>query len=104
MIWRQDRDWVYALFDSMAYNEFDSSTGIPPGYYRSELIKGAFGWFYNTDSETATALGEPTDIEQFASEFTIQDFERGTIFYFLENNANNYVLFADDNTWVNVQE
>jgi hypothetical protein len=48
-------------------------------------------------------LGQPTTVEANATNFAAQDFERGAILYFFENDAYNYILFSDNNTWTSTQ-
>ncbi|HEX6387736.1 MAG TPA: hypothetical protein VF177_23960, partial [Anaerolineae bacterium] len=71
---------------------------------QNDLLKGAFGWLWNTQESIRNRLSTPEIIEANTTDFAIQDFSGGTIFYFLENNANNYVLFKDQNTWLTVGE
>lgn len=58
---------------------------------------------WNNNSSVRDGLGQPAAVEANATNFAAQDFERGTIFYFLENDAYNYILFSDNNTWTSTQ-
>jgi len=105
MVWRGDRDLVYVLYyDSGAYTVHDVHN-VPTTYENnSDMLKGAFGWLWNAQESIRDRLSTPTMAEANTTDFAIQDFSGGVIYYFLENNANNYVLFNDQNTWLTVRE
>ncbi len=98
-VWREDADRVYFLYDNSTYASFAANTA-PQGYYDSPLLKGAFGYFWNTNADVRSRLGNPLEAEANASQFAVQDFRNGLIFYFYENGARNYVLFATTGGWV----
>jgi hypothetical protein len=102
-VWREDVDRVYFLLYNGEYLDY-SATVAPPGYRDTDLLKGAFGYYWNNNQTVRQRLGEPVEAEAVANQFAAQDFSRGTIFYFLENGANNYVLFAADNDWLSSPE
>ncbi|MCA9935474.1 MAG: hypothetical protein KC415_16175, partial [Anaerolineales bacterium] len=103
-VWRGgDVDRVYFLYSNGTYASF-SATAAPQGYYDSALLKGAFGYYWNTNADVRSRLGNPLEAEAVANQFAAQDFSRGLIFYFFENGANNYVLFAASGSWVATPE
>lgn len=102
-VWREDRDIVYFLFDDGTY-VFYSAKSATPDYYLDDLHKGAFGYFWNTNADLRHRLGEAQAAEAITTDFAVQDFLQGTIFYFYENGARNYVLFASSGTWLSRSE
>lgn len=101
MVWRADTDAVYVLFsDNNTFAIYDSS-GFPRQYDgMNDVHKGAFGWLWLNVGNIRSRLGETGQTEANPTNFAIQDFEYGVIFYFAENNARNYVLFTDSYQWV----
>ncbi|MDA0245167.1 MAG: hypothetical protein OT477_17260 [Chloroflexi bacterium] len=100
-VWRQDANRIYFLYNNGTYAFYPDNS--PTGYYHSNMLKGGFGYLWNNNNTVRDSLGEPIAIEANATNFAIQDFADGTIFYFLENNAFNYVLFSN-NTWTSTQD
>lgn len=100
-VWRQDTSRIYILYNSGSFASFPDNS--PAGYYDTNMLKGGFGFLWNNNSSVRDGLGQPTAIEANATNFAAQDFERGTIFYFLENEAYNYILFLDNNAWTSTQ-
>lgn len=103
MVWREDTDWVYILFNNGTYNNYDSKIA-EEGYYDTPERKGAFGYIWNTTESVRNRIGNPQGAEAHATDFVVQDFANGLIFYFLENQANNYVLITNTATWHAQQE
>lgn len=102
-IWREDADRVYFLYNNGTYVSYAANVA-PQGYFDTALLKGAFGYYWNTNSDVRSRLGNPVEAEANASQFAVQDFSSGHIFYFLENNANNYVLFSNTGRWVSTPD
>lgn len=102
MVWREDADRIYVLYNNGTYSSFRDDS--PAGYRESDLIKGGFGYLWNNNSGVRGGLGNPTTAEANATDFAVQDFANGTIFYFFENDTRNHVLFAANNTWLTRQE
>lgn len=103
MVWREDSDWVYVLFNDGSYNNYNSKIA-PEGYFDTAERKGAFGYIWNNYESVRNRIGDQKGAEANATNFVVQDFANGLIFYFLENQANNYVLITDSATWHKQQE
>jgi serine/threonine protein kinase len=103
MVWRADSDWVYVFFNDGSYNNYNSKIA-PEGYFDTPDRKGAFGYIWNNYESVRNRIGSPKGAEANASNFVVQDFANGLIFYFLENQANNYVLISNTATWHKQQE
>lgn len=63
MLWRQDTDQVYVL-----YNDFPGETVVVDspslaGFLVSELVKGAIGYVYDPYSAVSSKIGSPEDQE-----------------------------------------
>lgn len=101
-VWRQDANRIYILYNNGSYSSYPDLS--PPGHRESDLIKGGFGYLWNENATVRNGLGNPLAIEFNATDFAVQDFAGGTIFYFFENDAHNYVLFADTGQWKSTQE
>jgi hypothetical protein len=105
MVWRQDADLVYILYqDNHSYTLYEVRDAPTEYENDHELLKGAFGWLWHTQDAIRNHLGEPLVAEANPTDFVIQDFSGGVIFYFVENNANSYVLFQDQNSWLMAPE
>jgi hypothetical protein len=102
MVWRQHADIIYVLYDDGTYVAFPDDS--PAGYFDSELLKGGFGYLWNTNADVRGLIGKPLAIEFAAADFALQDFASGTIFYFFDNGGRTYVLFAGSGTWLLRQE
>jgi len=103
-VWRGgDVDRVYFLYGNGTYASYPANAA-PQGYYDSALLKGAFGYYWNTNADVRSRLGNPLEAEAVASQFAVQDFRQGIIFYFFENGANNYVVFAATGRWTATPE
>jgi hypothetical protein len=101
-VWRQDRDLIYVLYNNNRLAVYPDNS--PDNYHASDLIKGGFGYLWNTTPSVRDGLGQPLAIEMNATDFAVQDFQGGTIFYFYENDARNYALFDDNGTWSSIQQ
>lgn len=102
MVWREAPDLVYVLYYDGTFAGFPAAG--PAGYFDSEWLKGSFGYLWNNNAAVRSQVGQPQAAEFNATDFAAQDFARGTIFYFLENDAQNYVLFNNSGTWTSAQE
>lgn len=102
MVWREVPDLVYVLYNDGSFDVF-SSPG-PDGYFHSDWLKGSFGYLWNNNATVRDRVGEPQAAEFNTTNFAVQDFAGGTIIYFLENDARNYVLFNSSGTWVSAQQ
>lgn len=100
-VWRQDVSRIYILYNNGTFAAFPDNS--PSGYYDTNMLKGGFGYLWNNNSSVRDGLGQPTTVEANATNFAAQDFERGAILYFFENEAYNYILFSDNNTWTSTQ-
>jgi hypothetical protein len=98
MIWRQHADMIYVLYDDGTYVAFPDDS--PANYFESDLLKGGFGYLWNSNQDVRGLLGEPLTSEYAAADFALQDFTSGTILYFFDNGEMNYVLFADQGSWI----
>ena len=103
MVWRSDTNSVYVLCNDDTYEVYPGSV-VPQGYFTDPLHKGAFGYYWTTDKNIRSRISDPTDIEFLATDFAVQDFANGTIFYFYQNETNNYVLFNATKSWLKRQE
>lgn len=102
MVWREVPDLVYVLYNNGTFDRFPADG--PEGYFDSDWLKGSFGYLWNNNAAVRDRVGQPEAAEFNTTNFAAQDFAGGTIFYFLENDARNYVLFNDNGTWVSAQE
>jgi hypothetical protein len=98
MVWRNDANLVYTLYYDGTYAVYDISTAINREY--GENLKGSFGWLWTTNALVRSRLGTPIDREWIANDFAVQEFSAGTIIYFMENGAQNYVLMTDQAVWI----
>jgi hypothetical protein len=98
MIWRQHGDMIYVLYDDGTYVAFPDDS--PPNYYESDLLKGGFGYLWNSNEDVRGLIGDPLTIEYAAADFALQDFTSGTILYFFDSGGMNYILFADQGSWI----
>jgi hypothetical protein len=100
MIWRADADLVYVLYYDDGTFEVYDVRNVPTEYPNEhDLLKGAFGYLWNTHSAIREKIQNPVSNEWGTAEFTVQEFQTGTIIYFFENNANHYILLAETGTW-----
>lgn len=92
MVWEANRDKrVYVLFGNGAFGLYDVSAASSPysSPNRSNL-QGAIGYVWDT-FPAARAVGEPQGTEQIVSQFDIQYFDGGVIFFFPEEG--NFTVF-----------
>jgi hypothetical protein len=101
-VWRADENRIYILYNNNTFTSFPDTS--PAGFRESDLIKGGFGYFWRNNQTIQDGLGQPREAEANTADFAVQDFAAGTIFYFYQNDARNYVLFGDNGTWTSVQE
>ena len=96
-IWGSDTDDVYILYDDFSLTA-QRLTSAPP-YDETELLKGAFGYLWLTNETLNGRLGQPEASERVAADFIVQDFERGTVLYYRDDNQ-TYILFLEEGRWV----
>ena len=101
-VWRQDRDRIYVLYNNGTFSAHPDDA--PDGWKESDLVKGGFGYLWRNNQAVRDGLGQPRGAEAGTTDFAVQDFSGGVIFYFYENDARNYALFTDNNTWTSIQE
>ncbi|MEM7119581.1 MAG: M14 family metallopeptidase, partial [Chloroflexota bacterium] len=102
MVLRADEDGnelIYALYYEENRYSVHDALGQLSQSEGDALHKGAFGYLWVNNVLVRDKLGDPIEHEAEATEFAIQDFETGTIFYFFENQARNYVLFEELGQW-----
>jgi len=100
MVWRQDKQQVYVLYNDGDLSIHDVNDSSLADYSQSEMFKGAFGYLWNTNTAVSNQIGQPQAPEQEATEFTIQDFDKGVIFYFADNGAQTYIILEQENSWL----
>jgi hypothetical protein len=99
MLWREDTDRVYVLDNDGTMNSFlvdDPSLG---DFEESDLIKGAIGYVWRSNSAVANKLGQPQAQERQAADVTIQDFSNGFIISWRETNLQTNLIFLEVNQW-----
>ncbi|MAU00245.1 MAG: hypothetical protein CL608_24155 [Anaerolineaceae bacterium] len=99
MLWRQDTDTVYALYNDGTMNSFlvnDPSLG---DFRESDLIKGAIGYVWRNNAAVSQKLGQPQDQERQAADVNVQDFSSGFIISWRENNLQTNLIFLEVNQW-----
>ena len=102
MVWREDTEQVYVMGKNGSVSVHTVNDPALAGYYDTENLKGAFGYLWNTQATVRDQLGNPLYPEQIASDFAIQDFANGTIFYFTDNGAREYALtLTSPRAWLN---
>ena len=99
MVWRGDRELVYVLYNDGSFSTHNALVG-PKNYFHSDRLKGAFGYLWNNNDTVRNGLGEPAADELIATDFTVQDFAGGSLFYFFDKRGYDFALFADNNTWI----
>ena len=101
MLWRADRNVVYVLYTAdHTFAVYDAGLA-QAGFYDNENLKGAFGWFWHNQSTVQDRLGVPTTNEANPTDFSIQDFVNGSIFYYREGGDNsNYLLIHTQGRWL----
>ena len=104
MVWREDSNTIYVVYYAESYEIHPVTLPADQEFYLNDLTKGAIGYLWSNNPLIQSQLGNPLEAEMGASEFTLQEFANGTIFYFKENNANTYVLMADQNEVRMIQE
>lgn len=96
-VWSSHRDVVYVLYSAGDYAVYDVSSAIDQDY--GSQLKGAFGWLVSNNPTVKNRLGDPGGVENVASDFLIQEYAGGAIFYFSDNYGRTYILLADPNVW-----
>lgn len=98
MIWREDLELVYVLYDGGDFATFAAAG--PEEYFHSDLLKGSFGYLWNNNATVRQRIGPPEVMEMVAGDFTIQDFAGGVTFYFNDSGGQTVALLADESIWV----
>ena len=104
MVWQTDSDFIYVLYTDSTYEIHPVTSPLGSEFYIDDDTKGVMGYLWEENLSVRSQIGNPREIEMGTSEFTLQEFENGTIFYFKENRANTYVLMADQNEVRMIQE
>ena len=104
MVWRKDTNSIYVLYYAESYQFYSINSTVGTNFEESELTKGAIGHLWSTNLSVQNQLGNPLESEMGMSEFVLQEFQNGTIFYFKENRENTYVLMSDQNELRMIQE
>ncbi len=99
MLWRQDTDQVYVLYDDSSVETFVVNSADLAGFQVSELVKGAIGYVYDTNSAVSSKIGSPEDQERQAADVTIQDFSLGFIISWQESGLQTNLIFLGANQW-----
>lgn len=99
MLWRQDTDQVYVLYDDFSVDTFVVDSPSLAGFQVSELVKGAIGYVYDTYSAVSSKIGAPVDQEKQAADVTIQDFSFGFIISWQENGLQTNLIFLGATQW-----
>lgn len=102
MVWREVPDLVYVLYNDGTFAVYPAAG--PDDFRISDWVKGSFGYLWTNNDTVRARVGQAEAAEFNATNFAAQDYDGGTIFYFLENDARNYILFEDSGTWVSAQE
>ena len=102
MLWREDTDKIYAIYNSGAWARFEDAwlEGDPtftcgPEESPPTPLRG-FGRIWCDHSSVRNGLGNARDVE-WAAPGATQEFERGTIL--VAPNGRTYVLYSDNGTW-----
>lgn len=102
MLWREDTDKIYAIYNSGAWARFEDAwlEGDPtftcgPEESPPTPLRG-FGRIWCDHSSVRNGLGNARDAE-WAAPGATQEFERGTIL--VAPNGRTYVLYSDNGTW-----
>lgn len=107
MVWRGDSNSIYVLYtDGTAINTFQrfDMDNVAPLESENPLLKGSIGLLWTANTAVQNKIGNPTTNEMGVSDFVLQEFANGTLFYFSENLANTYLLLGDQNEFRMIQE
>ncbi len=99
ILWRQDTDRVYVLFDDGTMSSFLVNDPSLRDFWVSDSIKGAIGYVYDSNTAVSQKLGQPQDQEREAADVTIQDFSNGFIIAWRETNLQTNLIFLEVNQW-----
>lgn len=99
MLWRQDTDQVYVLYDDRSVDTFVVDSPSLAGFEVSELVKGAIGYVYDTNSAVSSKIGPPEDQERQAADVMIQDYSFGFIISWQESGLQTNLIFLGANQW-----
>ncbi|WP_420643343.1 protein kinase domain-containing protein [Candidatus Leptofilum sp.] len=101
MLWREDTDTVYVLYNDFTMNAFLVDQPGLAGFQVSELIKGAIGYVYDSNTAVAAKLGQPEDQERQAADVTLQQFSNGFIISWQDEGLQTNLIYLDANEWQN---
>ncbi len=102
MLWREDTDKIYAIYNSGAWARFEDAwlEGDPTFTCGPEesppTPQRGFRRIWCDHSSVRNGLGNARDVE-WAAPGATQEFERGTIL--VAPNGRTYVLYSDNGTW-----
>ncbi len=99
MLWRQDTDTVYLLANDRTAEAFLVNQPGLAGFEVNELLKGAIGYVYDTNTAVATKLGPPQDVEREAADVTLQDFTKGFIISWQADGLQTNLIFLEAKQW-----
>ena len=92
MVWRRDTEDIYVLYYNGNFSVYEANLTVGLDFAEDPRRQGPMGYLWETNLFVQGQLGEAEDTEMGTSEFVLQDFMNGTIFYFRENRENSYVL------------
>ncbi|MCA9943796.1 MAG: hypothetical protein KC449_09960, partial [Anaerolineales bacterium] len=99
ILWRQDTNTVYVLYDDFSLSSFVVDDASLAGFAESELVKGAIGYVWRTNTAVSSKIGQPTDQEREAADVNLQDFSQGFIISWQETSLQTNLLFLDLEQW-----
>ncbi|MEZ4592699.1 MAG: hypothetical protein R3D55_16365 [Chloroflexota bacterium] len=99
ILWRKDTDTVYVLYNDRTLNTFVVDEPGLEGFQVSELIKGAIGYVYDSETAVANKLGAPLDQERQAADVSLQTFQYGFIISWEDQGMQTNLVFLEENEW-----
>ncbi|MCA9920343.1 MAG: hypothetical protein KC445_20445, partial [Anaerolineales bacterium] len=99
ILWRKDTDTVYVLYNDRTLDTFLVNQPGLEGFQVSELIKGAIGYVYDSNTAVATKLGAPQDQERQAADVFIQEFSNGFIISWQDEGTQTNLVFLEAEEW-----
>ena len=95
MVWRRDTEEIYVLYYDGSFVSYPANLTVGAAFAEDGWHQGPMGYLWRTNLIVQRLLGEPINAEMGTSEFTLQAFMNGMIFYFRENRQNSYVLLPN---------
>jgi serine/threonine protein kinase len=99
MLWRKDTNTVYVLYNDYTSAAFVVDEPWLEGFQVSDLIKGANGYVYDSNTAVAAKLGDPEDQERAATDVTVQDFSKGFIISWQDETIQTNIIFLEASEW-----